>query len=149
MKGMAEKHCSNEDLLLYYYGELDGQRHRELAEHLATCAACSKEWQRLQDSLERVPRPTIELEPAETRKFAARVAARAQRRDHRKLWLWGGALTATAVLALSLIARPPGIVPGQEGKLVADAAMVQELDLLQNLDLLEELDLLQDLAGQG
>lgn len=149
MKGMTEKHCRNEDLLLNYYGELDGQRRRELAEHLATCAACSLEWQRLQDTLERVPRTTIELAPGETRKFAARVAARTQRRSRSRLWLWGGALTATAVLALSLIARPPGIVPGQGAKLVADAAMVQELDLLQNLELLEELDLLQDLEGQG
>jgi len=149
MKGMTEKHCRKEDLLLYYYGELNGQRYRELTEHLATCAVCNKEWQRLQVTLEQVPRPTIELAPAERRKFAARVAERAQRRNRSKLWLWGGALTATAVLALSLIARPPGIVPGQGNKLVADAAVVQELDLLQNLELLEELDLLQDLEGQG
>ncbi|MEZ4485312.1 MAG: hypothetical protein R2864_12240 [Syntrophotaleaceae bacterium] len=53
------------------------------------------------------------------------------------------------MLALSLIARPPGIVPGQGSTLVADAAIVQELDLLQNLELLEELDLLQGLEGQG
>jgi anti-sigma factor RsiW len=148
MKGKEVTHCPKEDLLLYYYGELAGQRRRELAEHLATCERCSKEWQGLQRSLDKMTLPAIELDPVETKRFAARVAERAQRPRRGKLWLWGGALTACTVLALSLMA-PPGIAPGPETSLVADAAMVQDLDLLQNMELLEELDLLQGLEGQG
>ncbi|MEZ4485311.1 MAG: hypothetical protein R2864_12235 [Syntrophotaleaceae bacterium] len=67
MKGMGEKHCCKEDLLLYYYDELEGHRHRELVEHLATCADCCEEWQRLQAALEQVPIPTLKLAPGETR----------------------------------------------------------------------------------
>ena len=149
MKGKEVTHCHTEDLLLYYYGELAGQRRRELAEHLNACESCRKEWQQLQRTLDGIALPTLELDSVETKKFAARVAERAQRPGRNKLWLWGGALTASAVLALTLMARPPGIVPDQGPSLVADAAMVQELDLLQNMELLEELDLLQGLEGQG
>ncbi len=149
MKGMEVTHCHTEDLLLYYYGELVGQRRRELAEHLDACESCSKEWQRLQRILDGMTLPTIELGSVEIQRFAARVAERAQRPGRSKFWLWGGVLTASVVLALTLMARPPGIVPGQGTSLVADAAMVQDLDLLQNMELLEELDLLQGLEGQG
>lgn len=149
MKDLGTRHCCTEDLLLYYYAELANQRRRELEKHLAGCERCEKEWQQLQRSLKGMALPTIELGPAETSRFAARVAERAQRPRRKTLWLWGGALTASAVLALSLIARPPGVVPGQGTDLVADAAMVQELDLLQNMELLENLDLLQGLEGQG
>lgn len=149
MKNTATRHCHKEDLLLYYYGELADQRRAELVEHLAACESCKKEWQQLQRSLKGMTLPTIELGSVETKRFAARVAERAQRPRYRKLWLWGGALTVSAVLALSLIVRPPGLVPGQGNGLVADAAIVQELDLLQNMELLEDLDLLQGLEGQG
>ena len=149
MRDRGTKHCCQEDLLLYYYGELADQQRQELEKHLAVCASCDKEWLQLQRSLKGMALPTIELGPVETKSFAARVAERAQRPQRGKLWLWGGALTACAVLALSLMVRPPGIVPGQGTSLVADAAMVQELELLQNMELLEELDLLQGLEGQG
>lgn len=149
MKGMGEKHCCKDDLLLYYYGELSRQRSRELADHLRGCSSCREEWRRLQRTLDGVGRPAIELAPCEAGRFAARVAARAQKRGRGRLWLWGGAVTAMAVLALSLVSRPPGILPGRDNQLVADAAIVQELDLLQNMELLEELDMLQEFEGQG
>jgi anti-sigma factor RsiW len=149
MKDTAMRHCHKEDLLLYYYDELTDQRRAELAEHLAVCESCNKEWQQLQRSLNGLALPTIELGSVEAKRFAARVAEQAQRPRHSKLWLWGGALTVSAVLALTLISRPPGLVTGQGNGLVADAAIVQELDLLQNLELLEDLDLLQGLEGQG
>ncbi|OEU60525.1 MAG: hypothetical protein BA870_00505 [Desulfuromonadales bacterium C00003094] len=149
MKDLETRHSCKEDLLLYYYGELADQQRCELERHLAGCEHCDKEWQQLRRSLKEMALPTIELGPAETRRFAARVAERAQRPRRGKLWLWGGALTACTILALSLMARPPGIVPGQGTSLVADAAMVQDLDLLQNMELLKELDLLQGLEGQG
>ncbi len=149
MKDTATRHCQKEDLLLYYYGELTDQQRSELEEHLAVCKSCKKEWQQLQRSLNGITLPAIELGSVETKRFAARVAERAQRPRHSKLWLWGGAVTVGAVLALTLMVRPPGLIPGQGSGLVADAAIVQELDLLQNLELLEDLDLLQGLEGQG
>ncbi len=149
MKNPGTRNCCKEDLLLYYYAELAEQQRREVEKHLAVCERCDHEWQQLQRSLNGMALPTIELGPLETKRFAARVAERAQRPRRGKLWLWGGALTACTILALSLMARPPGIVPGQGTSLVADAAMVQDLDLLQNMELLEELDLLQGLEGQG
>lgn len=149
MKGMEVTHCHHEDLLLYYYGELADQRRCELVEHLDACERCRREWQRLQRSLEGMTLPSIELDSVETKRFSARVAERAQHSGRKKLWLWGGALTVCAVLALSFMVRPPGVVPDQGPSLVADAAMVQDLDLLQNMELLEELDLLQGFEGQG
>ncbi len=149
MKDLGTRHSCKEDLLLYYYGELADLPRRELQKHLASCERCDNEWQQLRWSLKEMALPTIELDPVETKRFAARVAERAQRPRRSKLWLWGGALTACSILALSLMARPPELAPGQGTNLVADAAMVQDLDLLQNMELLEELDLLQGLEGQG
>ena len=149
MKGMGNKHCCKEDLPLYYYGELEGQSSREVAEHLRDCNSCREEWRQIQRTLDGVPRPTIELAPGERNRFAAKVATRAHRGDRSKLWLWSGAVAATAVLALSLIFRPPGVAPERNNQLLADAAIIQELELLQNLEMLEELQLLQEYEGQG
>lgn len=149
MKSIEAKDCRQDDLLLHYYGELDPQRRRELEAHLEVCAGCAEQWRQLRHTLDKVPRPTIELAPGESSRFAAKVATRAHRSERSKRWVWGGALAATAVLALSLVFRPPGVAPGRDNQLLADVAVIQELELLQNMEMLEELQLFQEFEGQG
>lgn len=67
MRDRGTKHCCQEDLLLYYYGELADQQRRELEKHLAVCEICGQEWRQLQRSLKGMTLPTIDLGPVEAR----------------------------------------------------------------------------------
>jgi anti-sigma factor RsiW len=148
MKSQRKEHYGEEDLLLYYYGELSEERRGQLEEHLAGCRSCRDAWLALQRTLEAVPRATLTVTSEEARRFAARVARQAGRRRLSRGWLWGGALTTAALLALTMSIRS-SVMPGPGSKVVAETAIMKDLDLLQNMELLEQLDLLQELDGQG
>lgn len=148
MKSQRMEHCGEEDLLLYYYGELSGERLSRLEEHLAGCRSCREAWLALQRTLEAVPRVSLGVTSEEARLFAARVARQTGHRQVSRGWLWGGALTTAALLALTLSVRS-SILPGPGSRVVAETAIMKELDLLQNMELLQQLDLLQELDGQG
>jgi anti-sigma factor RsiW len=148
MKSQRKEHYGEEDLLLYYYGEPSGERRGRLEEHLADCPSCRQAWLTLQRTLEAVPRGSLDVTSEEARRFAARVARQTKQRRLSRGWLWGGALTTAALLALTLSIRST-ILPGPGPKVVAETAIMKDLDLLQNMELLEQLDLLQELDGQG
>jgi anti-sigma factor RsiW len=142
-----------EDLLLYYYGELDPAARSGLEEHLETCSSCRDWLRQLSCLLDSIPRPEIEITPAEITRFAARVAERA---GAGRVWrpslpVWGGALAAAAVLIVTLVAdRPHPLTPASSGSTqVAKLEMLQRLDLLQDFELLQELELLEALEGRG
>jgi anti-sigma factor RsiW len=148
MKSQRREHYGEEDLLLYYYGELSEERRDQLAEHLAGCRSCREAWLALKRTLEAVPRVSLNITSEEARRFAARVARQKGHQRRSRGWLWGGALTTAALLALTLSIRS-SILPGPGPKVVAETAIMKDLDLLQNMELLEQLDLLQELDGQG
>jgi anti-sigma factor RsiW len=148
MKSQRKEHYGEEDLLLYYYGELSEERRSQLEEHLAGCRSCRDAWLALQKTLEAVPRASLNVTSEEARRFAARVARQTGHRRLSRGWLWGGALTTAALLALTLSIRS-SILPGPGPKVVAENAIMKDLDLLQNMELLEQLDLLQELDSQG
>jgi anti-sigma factor RsiW len=148
MKSQRKEHYGEEDLLLYYYGELSEERWGQLEEHLAGCRSCRDAWLALQQTLNAVPRVSLPVTSEEARRFAARVARKAGCRRLSRGWLWGGALTTAALLALTMSIRS-SIMPGPGSKVVAETAIMKDLDLLQNMELLEQLDLLQELDGQG
>jgi anti-sigma factor RsiW len=149
MKNLEKKHYREEDLLLHYYGESGVEERFRLEKHLAGCKDCREAWHALQRTLEAIPRVSLAISPEQSRRFAARVARRAGGRQLARGWLWGGALTTAALLALTLSSRPPGLLPDLNPKVVAEGTIVKDLDLLQNLELLEQLDLLQEMDGQG
>jgi anti-sigma factor RsiW len=149
MKNLEKKHYREEDLLLHYYGESGVEERSCLEEHLAGCRDCNEAWLALQRTLEAIPRVSLTVSPEQSRRFASRVARRAAGRRLARGWLWGGALTTAALLALTLSSRPPGLLPDINPKVVAEGTMVKDLDLLQNLEMLEQLDLLQEMDGQG
>jgi anti-sigma factor RsiW len=146
--------CTDEDLVLFYYGELDGQNRSRIEVHLAACPACRAELNDIERTLAPLPQASVQLTAAEIRQFAARVSARAVRRRQGIAPAFGGALAAAAVLAVTLFTLQPwGGTPSPslptKGSHVAEVDVVRNLDLLQNLDLLENLDTLQALEGHG
>jgi anti-sigma factor RsiW len=141
------------DLSLFYYGELDPLDRFLVKEHLASCPDCQDHLQQLSCLLDRLPRPELEISPAEINRFAARVAERAVSGRFRRpsLQIWGGALAAAAVLIVTLIAeRPQQLAPvGGASTQVAELEMLQRLELLQDFELLQDLELLTELEGRG
>lgn len=139
-----------EDLLLFYYGELDPTTQSCLAEHLATCSTCRDQLQQLSCFLDSLPRPELEISAAEINRFATRVAARA---DAGRLYrpsfpVWGGALAAAAALILTLSVEPPQPLPpaGNGSTQLAELEILQSLELLRDFELLQDLELLTELA---
>ena len=146
--------CPDGDLVLFYYGELDGPGRSRIEAHLADCPACRAELNDIERTLAPLPRASVQLTAAEIQQFAARVSARATRRRQGIAPAFGGALAAAAVLAVTLFTRQPwGGTPSTpmhtKGSRIAEVDVVRNLDLLQNLDLLENLDTLQALEGHG
>ncbi len=148
MKKTQTGHCDKDALLLYYYAELDEQHQLLMEQHIDICESCNRDWRQLKKTLDTVTLPSIEMDSREIVRFAARVTDKTRYRSRSNLWLWGGALTASAVLVLSLII-PQGKVFGPEQAPETDVAMARDLELLQHLELLQDLDLLQGLEGQG
>jgi len=50
-------HCSEDDLILHYYGELPSQR--DLTQHLDTCAECAAAYQAIADTMRLVAIPDV------------------------------------------------------------------------------------------
>ncbi|BCA81100.1 zf-HC2 domain-containing protein [Desulfuromonas sp. AOP6] len=142
--------CPEEELTLYYYGELEPADRRAIDKHLEGCAACRQQLAALESLLGALPTPVIELSTEEKQRFSAQVMEHLDRRQKRRfLPLFGGGLaTAAAVLLLLLnTGSPPDLAPPADSNgLVAELEGLPEMELLRNLDILEELELLQELG---
>lgn len=156
MEETAPHGCPHIDLLLYHYGELEGEELRHAETHLAGCAPCREELAQLRRTLAAVPRPEVSLSPLELQRFTARVTGRLGRR-RRRLPLVGGALAAGVALVITLVALQPGFLTGPPAQrapsgvlqMNAEVEMLQDMDMLQNMDLLQNMDMLQDMEGAG
>ncbi len=145
--------CSEKNLVLYHYRELEGAAAHEVENHLEDCAACRDALREIRETLAAVPRPTLEMSTIEAQRFAGRVIARTRDRSRRRnLSLWGGSLATAAALLITFFSLQPGpapSVPRTQVKMSAQFETLPDLDLLQNLDLLENMDVLQSLDAQG
>jgi anti-sigma factor RsiW len=142
--------CREQDLVTYYYGELDPSARAPLEAHLEGCSACRENLAGIRRLLDRIPREEPELAPADLGRFAARVAARATARRDRRVPVWGGAIAAATFVVGILLVRWPGSSPEiRPAPAPSEIRILSELELLQDLDLLENLELLQELEGTG
>lgn len=146
MKHPKQKVCNDKDLVFFHYGELETLEKRRVQQHLESCADCRNRFAALRDTLAGLPLPDLSLSEVETRRLSARITERATQPARRGRWMWGTALAAGSVLALSLWIFPGGFGPftGVPLRTEAEIGMLQEMELLQNLELLENLDLLQE-----
>jgi anti-sigma factor RsiW len=146
--------CPTDQLLLYYYGELDGSRLQQVENHLQHCDACRAELLSLQNVLGLLPTNLPALTASELSRFSARVMDQLPRRRYFRRPAIGWALAGTVVVLLSLNLRQGLETPGPEQirvihQMSVEQEVMNQLELLQNLDLLENLDLLQQLDRQG
>ena len=147
---MKNTGCREQDLVTYYYGELDPSARAQLEAHLEGCSACRKNLAGIRHLLDGLPREEVELAPADLGRFAARVAGRAKARRSRQVPVWGGAIAAAAVLTGIVLLRWPDSAPEiSPAPAVSEIKILSELELLQDLELLENLEWLQELEGTG
>jgi hypothetical protein len=98
------KHLSEEQLVLYHYGEKDGRRQAET--HLAECAACRQQLEGLKFALDAVEAPPI---PERGEQYGVevwnRIRAHLPEREPPKLWhgLWQPRLWAASAAVAALI----------------------------------------------
>jgi len=143
--------CPEKDLTLYYYGELDSSRSREIREHVEGCPACHNALEEMKSLLAALPKQDMEWSPLERQRFSGRVMDKVNARRHRRFApLFGGGL-ATAAVALAFLALHTGPIPqpipaAGSSKMVADLEILQDMDMLQHLEIIKDLDLLQDLG---
>jgi hypothetical protein len=123
-------HLSEEDLILYYYGEADGSP--SAREHLDACEACRAEYAGLQRVLNMVDGAPA---PARAADYGARVWSRLQPSIGRPRWLlfwpgrqWGlAAGVAALVVAAFFVGR---YYPPSQSTKMAAAGQVRERILL-------------------
>jgi anti-sigma factor RsiW len=151
MKRRIQGTCNEKDLVLFHYGELDAVARQRLLDHLEDCQDCRVRLARLQQALADLPLPGLVLSEVEQHRMTAIITDRASQRSQPKRWMWGSALAAGAVLAVSLFIIPggPGSLPGGVPRSETEIGMLQDLELLQNIELLENMELLQDLERIG
>ncbi|TYO99215.1 putative zinc finger protein [Geothermobacter ehrlichii] len=151
---MNSKDCRQHDLLLYHYRELSADRAAAVERHLASCAACREELERIAADLALIG-DRIRLSDEEKKRFARRVVDSVGQRRQRR-WLPGPlpalALGTVAALSLLLVLWKPGTIPVPQKtspRILVEIDVLEQLDLLQDLELLQDLDLLQDLEELG
>ncbi len=146
--------CQPQQLLLYYYADLEAEDHRQVEQHLQSCTVCRAELSELQKLLDAVPVLTPELSSVELDRFSARVVEQVQ---PQRRWFvrpaLGLALAGASVLLITLNLHTllPESAPEHKSPLTmtVDQDVLLNLDLLQNLELLEDLELMQQLERLG
>src|SRR5262245_57572232 len=96
-------HCTEDDLVLYYYGESSDA---EVASHLASCPRCADAYRSLKQTLQIIAAPDVpERDAAYGRQIWARVSAQLPERRHFWSWTsWAMAATAAAVVVAAFLA---------------------------------------------
>jgi anti-sigma factor RsiW len=104
---MSSRHLSEDELVLHFYGEMDGASEGEATSHLDACSSCSHAYARLQRvfaAIDESASAPLELAPSFERTVWARLEPnlQLQRRGWRAwLQMWPAALSlAAAVLVL-------------------------------------------------
>ncbi len=141
-------------LIAYLKGELTERDHRRVADHLSTCADCTRAAEDfrkiLQDLATSVPNPPAMQWGAYRSQLREKLEA-GQARKWGWEWLWRllpVALSAALAGALLIFAfqsgnyRPP-VTP--DLAFLEETAVASRLDLLRQYSVLERLDLLEDL----
>jgi hypothetical protein len=131
-------HLNEDDLVLHYYGEMDGAAETRAAAHIAECSACHASYTRLQRVLAAVDAaPAPEPAPGFERVVWARLEPNLRRRRSWGSWLAASpARLAWAALVVLLVGASfvaGRLYRGEEGGGVATADQIRERILLVDL----------------
>ncbi len=125
------KHLSQEEIVLHYYGDAEGEE--EIRRHLSECSACRREFDRVQELLQQIE-PTEVPEPPQFFEEKTWLNLRdrlAQRRggfrgwlfspqksgvpDAPRFWAWWGGIAGTVAILLAVAFLVGRYGPGHNG----------------------------------
>ena len=124
------------------------------AEHLSTCADCSRELSSIKSTLAALSQVDLSLTESEKRRFADRVTKATQKRHSaNKLRLWGASAATIAAVLLAIFIFSPGTMTPNKQKPVApqfaELDLVENLEFLEDMEFLEIMELLEQLEDEG
>ncbi|MBI4524890.1 MAG: zf-HC2 domain-containing protein [Deltaproteobacteria bacterium] len=154
--------CKNfeQDLVLYYYGECEGEDRNKVAAHLIVCRSCRRFLQELSAMLQ-VAAKTDEPSAAFWESYSREMRYKLADLEDERSWL--GAFFAwfpvwrpawAAVVAFLLVVSFAGAVwhskehPANQ-KLAEIAVIEQNMEFFRTMDLLSAVDFLEALDGKG
>jgi len=149
-------HLNEDDLVLHYYGEMDGDAETRAASHIAACGACHASYTRLQRVLAAVDAaPAPEPAPGFERIVWARLEPKLRRRRSWGSWLIASpahlAWAATVLLLVGASFVAGRLYRGVDDRGAASAEQIRERILL--VDLGDHLDrsqmILVEIASAG
>jgi len=152
-KSCEQYTCRPENLILFFYGELDAAERLQVEGHLKGCASCRNELEQLRTFLEILPKNQLNISPQEIVSFNEKVNRQLRRRPRRSFSpVMGWSLGAAAIAALLLLTMRPPIpeqklppISAKSLQMVSELDRMPETEMLLNLELLQNLDLLQEL----
>jgi predicted anti-sigma-YlaC factor YlaD len=155
-KSSEQYTCRPENLVLFFYGELNATERLQVERHLKGCAACRDELEQLRTFLEILPKKQLKISPEEILSFNERVSRRLRPKPKRPFSpVMGWSLATATIAALLLITLRPPIPeqkqagPAMSVQMVNDFNKMPETEMLLNLDLLQNMDMLLELEKTG
>jgi predicted anti-sigma-YlaC factor YlaD len=153
-----------QDLVLYYYGELSGSEHDFIESHINDCRGCALSVQRLGSLLPmtvETDEPPPDFWDNYSREMRHKLAEVRERQSWWRRWAssfrpWAiPALATTAVIAVALtltlgkaLWAPRGI-PVNDEAFMEVLPMTENLEFFKTMDLLDALDFLEDLGNSA
>jgi anti-sigma factor RsiW len=152
-----------QDLVLYYYGELSDAERAAVETHTRNCAGCRRYLDQIGSILPLTMQPDHPGQPfwdEYSREMRRQLDGKEQRswRQTVKEWLQPWAIPAMAATAVGVIAltftlgkgffRPKDLPPEDES-LMEVLPVAENLDFFTNMEILDAMDLLESLGGPG
>ncbi len=143
-----------QDMVNYYYQELDNAARSEITRHLETCAACRQTYVQIKNALALVAREQLEKDKSSAfwQDFQYKVYHKLEAEKTAGFW-WQGLLMprrlvpalAGAVILLLIIVTSARLVKHGPEMTSSDLQIAQELELIENYELIQDLEILENL----
>lgn len=136
---------SDDDIVLYYYDELDSAKKQEMEAHINGCARCSSFLKNIKTTMDSIRIDEAEMDTTLRNNFRVKVRERIEKKKSRnKLFYPLPRATQAAVLTLLIIISVFG---GQKYYEVRQERkfIMENYELLENMEMYEELDILMNL----
>ncbi len=143
-----------QDMVNYYYQELDNAARSEITRHLETCAACRQTYAQIKKVLTMVAKEQVERDKSSAfwQDFQYKVYQKLEAEKAASSW-WQGLLVprrlmpvlAGAVIMLLIIVTSARLTKHGPEMTSSDLQIAQELELIENYELIQDLELLENL----
>jgi hypothetical protein len=152
-----------QDLVLYYYGELSESERATVESHIGNCVGC----RRYLDQIGSILPLTVQADQPEQpfwNQYSRELRNKLDQKEHRRWWelikeqLHGWAVPAVAATAIGVMALTfalgkgyfrPRDLPPEDQSMMEVLPVAENLDFFANMEILDAMDMLESLGGPG